>query len=106
MIWKFRSGARWREMPPEFGVWQTVYDRFVRWRDAGVFLALMDGVIAEAAQRGQTDLALVSVDSTIARALITTPRACESRRTSCRPWRRPPRRQRGPREGPKAAGRR
>ncbi|MFC8834929.1 transposase [Streptomyces griseoincarnatus] len=68
MIWKLRSGARWREMPPEFEVWQTVDDRFVRWRDAGVFLALMDGVIAEAAQRGHTDLSLVSVDSTIARA--------------------------------------
>jgi len=68
VIWKFRSNAQWREMPPEFGVWQTVYDRFVRWRDAGVFLALMDGMIAEAAQRGQTDLSLVSVDSTVARA--------------------------------------
>ncbi|NUV54929.1 transposase [Streptomyces coelicolor] len=56
MIWKFRSGARWREMPPEFGVWQTVYDRFVRWRDAGVFLALMDGVIAEAAPAGSDGL--------------------------------------------------
>ncbi len=53
MGWKFRSGAQWREVPPEFGVWQTVYDRFVRWRDAGVFLALMGGMIAEAAQRGQ-----------------------------------------------------
>ncbi len=68
VIWKFRSGAQWREMPPEFGVWQTVYDRFVRWRDTGVFQALMDGVIAEAALRGQTDLSLVSVDSTVARA--------------------------------------
>lgn len=68
VVWKFRSGAQWREMPPEFGVWQTVYDRFIRWRDAGVFQALMDGMIAEAARRGQTDLSLVSVDSTVARA--------------------------------------
>ncbi|CAL9565673.1 IS5 family transposase ISSan1 [Streptomyces sp. enrichment culture] len=68
VIRKFRSGAQWREMPPEFGVWQTVYDRFVRWRDAGVFQALVDGMITEAARRGQTDLSLVSVDSTVARA--------------------------------------
>lgn len=68
VIWKFRSGAQWREMPPEFGVWQTVYDRFLRWRDVGVFQALMGGMIAEAAMRGQTDLSLVSVDSTVARA--------------------------------------
>lgn len=68
VIWKFRSGAQWREMPPEFGVWQTVYNRFVRWRDADVFEVLMDGMIAEAARRGQTDLSLVSVDSTVAHA--------------------------------------
>ncbi|OKJ26678.1 transposase [Streptomyces sp. CB01580] len=68
VIWKFRSGSQWREMPSEFGVWQTVYNRFLQWRDAGVFEALMDGMIAEAARRGQTDLSLVSVDSTVARA--------------------------------------
>ncbi|AGJ59395.1 hypothetical protein F750_6971 [Streptomyces sp. PAMC 26508] len=68
VLWKFRSGSQWREMPPEFGAWQTVYNRFVQWRDLGVFQALMDGMIAEAARRGQVDLSLVSVDSTVARA--------------------------------------
>lgn len=68
VIWRFRTGGQWREMPAEFGAWQTVYDRFTQWRDAGVFAALMDGMIAEAAARGQVDLSLVSVDSTVARA--------------------------------------
>jgi len=68
VIWRFRTGGQWREMPAEFGRWQTVYDAFARWRDAGVFAALMDGMIAEAAGRGQVDLSLVSVDSTVARA--------------------------------------
>lgn len=90
---------------PEFGIWQTVYGRFVRWRDAGVFQALMDGMIAEAARGGQTDLALVSVDSTVARAhhdaagmrvdeevLSSLQRAAEESK--------------GPRKGTKAAGRR
>lgn len=40
----------------------------MQWRDAGVFERLMDGMIAEAARRGQMDLSLVSVDSTVARA--------------------------------------
>lgn len=35
---------------------------------AGVFTALLEGVIAEAARQGKTDLSLVSVDSTTARA--------------------------------------
>jgi transposase len=38
-------------MPEQFGAWQTVYNRFMRWRDADVFQALLEGVIAEAARR-------------------------------------------------------
>lgn len=55
VIWRFRTGG-WREMPQEFGVWSTVHNRFRQWRDAGVFEALLEGRIAEAAQRGEVDL--------------------------------------------------
>ena len=68
VIWRFRTGSQWREVPPEFGSWSTVYGRFAQWRDAGVFAALLEGMIAEAARRGQVDMSLVSVDSTVARA--------------------------------------
>jgi transposase len=68
VIWRFRSGAQWREMPCEFGPWPTVYGRFRVWRNAGVFTALLEGLIAEAARQGKTDLSLVSVDSTTSRA--------------------------------------
>ena len=68
MIWRFRAGAQWREVPSEFGAWTTVSNRFRQWRDAGVFEALLEGMIAEAAERGEVDLTLVSVDSTTARA--------------------------------------
>lgn len=52
----------------EFGAWPTVRNRFRQWRDAGVFEALAEGLIAEAVKRGEVDLSLVSVDSTTARA--------------------------------------
>lgn len=68
VVWRFRTGSPWRDMPGDYGPWQTVYHRFLQWRDAGVFPRLMDGMIAEAARRGQVDLSLVSVDSTVARA--------------------------------------
>ncbi len=68
MVWRFRTGAQWREMPAEFGAWPTVYGRFRVWRDAGVFTALLEGLISEAARRGETDISLVSVDSSTARA--------------------------------------
>jgi transposase len=68
VIWRFRTGAQWREMPGEFGPWPTVYGRFRAWRNAGVFTALLEGVIAQAASQGKTDLSLVSVDSTTVRS--------------------------------------
>lgn len=46
---------------------QLTDDRFRQWRDAGVFEALLKGLIAEAAKRGKADLSLVSIDSTTAR---------------------------------------
>jgi hypothetical protein len=55
-------------MPCEFGPWPTVYGRFRVRRDVGVFTALLEGLITEAARHGKTDLSLVSVDSTTARA--------------------------------------
>jgi transposase len=68
VIWRFKTGGQWREMPQEFGAWSTVSNRFRQWRDAGVFEALLEGLIAEAAKRGEVDLSLVSIDSTTARA--------------------------------------
>jgi transposase len=68
VVWRFRTGGQWREMPQEFGAWSTVHNRFRQWRDAGVFEALLEGMIAEAAKRGEVDLSLVSIDSTTARA--------------------------------------
>lgn len=68
VIWRFKPGGQWREMPQEFDAWQTVSNRFRQWRDADVFEALLEGLIAEAAKRGMAGLSLVSIDSTTARA--------------------------------------
>ncbi|WP_237693657.1 IS5 family transposase [Streptomyces sp. SID2888] len=68
VMWRFRTGGPWRDVPERYGPWSTVYGRFHIWAKAGVFQTLMEAVIAEAAARGQVDLDLVSVDSTVARA--------------------------------------
>src|SRR6266699_1855693 len=68
VMWRFRTGSSWRDLPERYGPWSTVAGRFRAWVQAGVFQRLMDGLIAEAAARGQVDLTLVSVDSTVARA--------------------------------------
>ncbi|MFE1880599.1 transposase [Streptomyces diastatochromogenes] len=62
VIRRFKTGGQWREMPTEFGAWSTVHNRFRQWRDAGVFETLLEGLITEAAKRGEVDLSLVSID--------------------------------------------
>ncbi|NEB91365.1 transposase [Streptomyces bauhiniae] len=68
VLWRFRTGSQWREIPARFGAWQTVCNRFMRWRDAGVFQALLEEAIAGAACGDDIDMSLVSADSTTARA--------------------------------------
>jgi hypothetical protein len=55
-------------VPECHGSWSTLYDQFNAWSKAGVFQALMDVRIAEAALRGRVGLELLSVDSAIVRA--------------------------------------
>ncbi|MBB5866694.1 transposase [Allocatelliglobosispora scoriae] len=68
VLWRFRTGSGWRDVPERYGPWSTLYSRFNGWAKAGVFQDLMNGLIAEAASRGVVGLELVSVDSTIVRA--------------------------------------
>jgi transposase len=68
ILWRFRTGSGWRDVPERYGPWSTVYSRFNAWARSGVFQTLMEALIAEAASRGQVGLELVSVDSTIVRA--------------------------------------
>ena len=37
IFWVLRSGAPWRDLPSSLGPYTTSYNRFVRWRRAGVW---------------------------------------------------------------------
>ena len=44
IFWVLRSGAPWRDLPESFGPHTTCYNRFVRWRRAGVWDRIMDAL--------------------------------------------------------------
>ena len=37
VLWIARTGSPWRDLPPEFGPWNAVYQRFARWSRRGVW---------------------------------------------------------------------
>ncbi len=45
IFWVLRSGAPRSEMPERYGPRTTVYNRFNRWRKAGVWDRLMDAIV-------------------------------------------------------------
>ena len=45
VFWILRTGAPWRDLPPDYGDWKNTHRRFCRWRDRGVWAHLLDGVI-------------------------------------------------------------
>lgn len=44
IFWVLRSGAPWRDLTERYGPHTTCYNRFVRWRKAGVWERLMDAI--------------------------------------------------------------
>ena len=62
VLWIARTGAPWRDLPQEFGPWNSVYVRFARWSRRGVWEAVFSELAKDA------DLRQVFLDSTIVRA--------------------------------------
>ena len=48
ILWVLRTGAPWRDLPPEFGPWQSAYDRFRAWTENGLWKSILQGLGAPA----------------------------------------------------------
>jgi transposase len=106
IFWCLRSGAPWADMPARYGPPTTVYNRFNRWRKAGVWDRLMDAItkaydgdvqmvdtsVVRVHQQGATAKRGVSIDVWVAReagsppssTLLSTPRDDRSSSSSRR----------------------
>ncbi len=54
-----RAGCPWRDLPERYGPYTTVYNRFNRWRKAGIWDKLMDAIVK--AHNGEVQMIDISI---------------------------------------------
>ena len=59
VLWKARTGCPWRDLPKDFGDWNTVFKRFDYWSKAGVFEKIFEAVSDD------PDMEYAMIDATI-----------------------------------------
>ena len=62
VLYRYRVGIPWRDLPERFGAWKQVHTRFARWAKNGVWERVFEHLA------GDADNEYVMLDSTIVRA--------------------------------------
>lgn len=62
VLYRFRTGIPWRDLPARFGYWKSVHQRFGRWAKSGVFARIFQLLASDA------DNEYMMIDATIVRA--------------------------------------
>lgn len=64
IIFVNRNGLRWCDAPKEYGPAKTLYNRWKRWGDKGIFIQMMEGLAAPEAAEHKT----IMIDATYLKA--------------------------------------
>ena len=59
VLWRVRTGSPWRDLPSEFGNWNSAFQRFRRWAKRGIFDRIFEQL------SGNPDFEYVMIDGTI-----------------------------------------
>ena len=62
VLYRFRAGIPWRDLPPRFGHWHRVYVRFNRWSKQGIWQRIFEQLSKDA----NNEYAMI--DATVVRA--------------------------------------
>ena len=47
VFWILRTGAPWRDLPTDYGKWNTIFRRFIRWRDKNIWSNLLEVLVVD-----------------------------------------------------------
>ncbi len=68
ILWVLRTGARWKDLPPEFPPYRTCHRRFGEWVAGKVLDSALKALVADMESRGGIDLSEAFIDGTFAGA--------------------------------------
>lgn len=68
ILWALSDGGRWRNLPESFGPWKTVYERFRRWSQDGLWDEILGELQVRKAVTGRIDWELFAIDGSVVRA--------------------------------------
>lgn len=62
VMWRLKTGSPWRDIPERYGPWKTIYNRFARWAERGVWEDIFKRLQIEVDEVGTL------IDGTVVRA--------------------------------------
>lgn len=84
VLWVLRSGARWKDLPPQLPSYQTCHRRFQQWVKSGVMEKILEVVTEDLRDWGKLDLTEAYIDGSFAPAKKEVQKSVKPRRARAR----------------------
>lgn len=65
ILWILKTGAPWRDLPKEFGYWNTVYQRFNTFTFNGTIARIFEALVQMNYDIGEIELDFAAIDGTL-----------------------------------------